>query len=468
VYHNTVRKLYSAGRTGLSEILRMSMTIFTHLFGPQQLCGDDHIETFFSSLFESEEAGIRDVFKDFPPRLSEDYERNGYYGDHISNYRRLGAFLWRQCVISTPSSSVRYSGPKLFRNYARSAAFDRLENRDFEGAKEFCAQAAIETWNYGDEWDQLEAICAMENNFDIMLQVAETIVTNHPMERNAWEKLFYAYGLSNDVQGALQCFNTAVAEQNFICLHAFSFLLQSKEPFFRETIGLSTLEPEQMLKSELNTCNSEGFWRFVGTVYETKDDKDKAIQAYEKAKSLAMPNEAPLYQVQLIDLYRQQKRFDEVLRLIEEMPSLWYGRVRKLRIMADVCAKNGDLDAGIERIQAEVVKMPHELDLQLLLAEVYMKCSDHEAAIAAYEAVIDEEVQRGECPDSIWMDLGHAKLFHGDLLGAIQALEIALAGDPSDKHCWRCLETAYWAVGNHVGYADARRRAKERVCDYES
>ena len=439
VQDDITRKLDSAGRNGRGELLRNSLAILTHLHCPgdvQKVRGDDGIELFFESLFYD---SIPDYQVDSPDAYIPVHEA---YSSEIQtlfngsmlrrDWRAVAHMFWNQCVVSTKSSEVRYSGMNLFENYLASAAQEKIETGDIDGALELYEKLAVEaaqSWSkHVGYWEDILQISAMKCNFDFAAKVAESIVVRNPTSRQAWSFLLDVYEERRDVQEGLERLKSAVEEGHVASLRE----LGRAHMLMGDTIhALETLESA----INIDPSNASLYWTDIGKIYDDLHDHDNAIHAYETA--VALPHE-PRFGVHSLlgDCYRGQGRFKDAIMQYELAIE---GRFNEelLRSLTNIYIETGDYDNAIKRLISAIVTYPELPLLKSLLGEVFMEIADYDSAIVAFETAIEDG---GEEEVHLWKLIGHAKEHKNDLRGAIDAYTMAVEIDPDDEECRKSLD----------------------------
>lgn len=464
---DVAHKLRSTGRTGLSEILRLSLAIFTHDHRPEDphnIRGDKGIEDMFRSLFRREglEHESRDVFQSVDKTYSSPVARQLISSASMEEFTDVGGLNWNHCAISTPSSRLEYSGPNLFRDYAKSVALPYLEHGEIIMAREIFAKAALKERRSADGWEDLLQLCRFEGNYDVALDVAERCVASCPnFEEQAWVRLMDVYVELDDLEGAIKRFKLALDESQFKCLWALSLAYERNGDPMKAAETL-----EKAINLAPTAAIASKYRRPLAKLYQ-QFNNERAVQVLRQ--QLAAPDtrlsERRRVWKDLGNIYRRIGRFDEAVAAYEISISIKYVK-HTFSGIVKTYTENADYDGAIERIKSEIIEQPDDEYLRSLLGESYEKRGNHDAAVEVYEATINEWVHDGRDPTIFWKRLGGMKALIGDLKGAKHAYEMALDCDPSDKDCWRFLASTFEELGDYVGADEVHSRGEARVDTY--
>jgi tetratricopeptide (TPR) repeat protein len=383
----------------------MSLAIFTHPHRPQEtqiLLGDQGIEDMFRSVFSAgKRRGAHDLYEQIYSRVPVLY--------HSYECRDIGDLIWNQCVISTPTSKMEYSGPHLFRDYVVSAAFGRFESGDIKGARDLFAKAVLNDWRIRQKSDQswyaLLKICDVERDYGAALEVAEMIVASCQNRRSSWIAMLCVYKKMNDVEVAIKRFKQAIDGQHFACLQALSMAY--------EHIG-DNLNAIATLEKGIEVDPIEGYFyrKEIARIYEHRiQDYEKAVQTLQAQLTVSNTDLSRRQQYDvwcsLGFIYKKMEKFGDVIMAYEKSIDLVYNYYL-LDTIVDAYIKNNDMDGAVERIKSEIIKSPEDNALQKTFGDLYMTIGNHDAAVEVFAAAIARNLGSSEL-EIFWNSLGDAK-----------------------------------------------------------
>lgn len=128
---------YSAGREGLSEVVRACLQIYNYRTTPEpRMQGHERIRNIMKELFPTtiwEKPIYRDPYYLCSPAMQEVLDFTGQQAIH--SMTRDGALFWHRCELFSPSSKMQFEGFRLFEDYWLSEAMSKIAVGDYSEAK---------------------------------------------------------------------------------------------------------------------------------------------------------------------------------------------------------------------------------------------------------------------------------------------------------------------------------------------
>ena len=340
-----------------------------------------------------------------------------------------------------------------------SAAHDKLERGDIEGALELYTKLAVEDMPAAvdDNWELLISLSEMNEKYaDVGSRAAELAVTMHPNSWSSWEKLLEDYERRDEVYAAVDRLKSTVDENHFASLRALGTAYTQIGDYVKASKALET---------GIEVCPNEA-WAYAERLSHLREtqfqDYDGAIRACKMALSAGTPFPQFMY-LALGNLYRKQGRIEDAMDAYEKYIDVDLD-FDILFTVTEAYLQDGEVNRAIHLMEKSIAKIPSELALRKRLAQLYSHSGDYEAAIKIYQTALDEMFW-GDGESEVWELMGHAKQIVGDLEGAIHAMEMAVDINPGISGYWQFLENLYDMIGDDLGVKETRHRGQKRLKD---
>lgn len=175
-------------------------------------------------------------------------------------------------------------------------------------------------------------------------------------------------------------------------------------------------------------------WVDLGKLYRNMGRYDDAESAFEKAQSLD-PENADVYGYGLGYLYLEMKRYAQAEEMFEKALQLSPTNDLALSGIADTYREMGRYDES-EQAFARVFAIHPQSEAYLGLAWLYIKQNRYDDAVVPLQAFLTNIREKAE----VYYALGVAEEGRGNLSASIDALERAVALNPSNEGYTRYLE----------------------------
>ncbi len=159
-------------------------------------------------------------------------------------------------------------------------------------------------------------------------------------------------------------------------------------------------------------------------------ERDKAILAFERAAKLA-PDDAT-FLVQLADMYVQTEKPDAALPLVKHAQEVAPELAIAYLVQGNALVKKGDFEGASAAFTQALKRDPDDLDARLGLARAQQRAG------RLPDAAKQLELLAQAVPDSnvVWAEWGSVLAKQGDLAGALEKFDKALAIDPKFEAGW--------------------------------
>jgi tetratricopeptide (TPR) repeat protein len=183
----------------------------------------------------------------------------------------------------------------------------------------------------------------------------------------------------------------------------------------------------------------------IGLALLGAGERPKAIEAFERAVKLAPDDPAML--VQLADMFVIDEKLDGAIALASHAGEVAPKESTPFVVWGNALVKKGDFDGAIARYATALQNDPNNLDARLGLSRAQQRAG--KLADAAKQLELLTQV----VPDSavVWAEWGSVLAKQGDLVGALEKFDRAIALDPK-------FEAAFV---RRIGALAAAKRCKE-------
>jgi len=396
---NVLQKLHSLGREGLSHISRMSLAIVSNdhhdeIHHASEETAFQGLQSIFDSLFRENRIGTsrfyangKFILNGHPPTALE---------TQLSQSPCIvmpGNLLFHQCLLTTPSSILHYTGPELLSNPCLSAARYLLESGDLEGGRERLKKGIAKgVYPKTELWLALISSYTSEE-FDTALEMCELALRSCPGAFGPKSELrrhwLAAYRAKGDLGGAIMRFKSVIDQRESSCWLMLSMAYRHNGEYDN---AVKTLEMATENCPEI----AEECWAARAEIYDIDlDDPIRAIEAWKMALLLCLGDRSS-YLIDLVQVYKRSGRYQEtVLALESELRLRNRTMISDVRIVllshfTDACIEVDAHELAIRILQKERCKHPLDERICRLLGRMYIAKGELKEAATVFRTAIDE------------------------------------------------------------------------------
>ncbi len=270
--------------------------------------------------------------------------------------------------------------------------------------------------------DDVEKAMLMLKNGDAA--GADKVVTDALAEHPDDHELWFAKGVAQQAlaneDGAKSSFEKArTLKPDFVpAIHALAAIAMGKRDF---DAAIELLTKALELQPDFADAHYN-----LGVAYLEIGRRKEALAAIERAAQLA-PDDAEV-NVQLADMYIGLDRFDEAVthakRAVDKAPQDPLAHI----VYGNALVKKGEHELAIGEFAAALAQRPGDLDARLGLARAQQRAGRLDDAAAGLKALSEDPEAKKSAV--VWADWGSVLAKQGDLKGALDKFEKALAIDP--------------------------------------
>jgi tetratricopeptide (TPR) repeat protein len=194
--------------------------------------------------------------------------------------------------------------------------------------------------------------------------------------------------------------------------------------------------------------------RYVPNSIEGRVMKAAALQRmqkYDEAREVLQPalDKNPkavpiLLELGVLDL--QQKKPKDAIDVFQRAYQANPGNIRALLGESRAYLADGQIDKSVQLIADELKAHPERIDLQRELGSAQMAAGQFPAAIATYQGLLSK-IKDPRQQAGLWIDIGQAYRYSGDVQHSVQALENSRKGIPDTASNVRNLGMLYEELG---------------------
>lgn len=363
------------------------------------------------------------------------------------NFEAADRYFEKALEIDPANSTTRYYLALL---RARQKRYDEAEAM----LKSLIEEEPKATWIYRsleevlqgpaiDEVKQLESV----GNYDAAERLLKALLASDPENMDVYYELSQVYVRSGRIQPALKLLKQGLRRE-------------PGDPQLYLGLGYVYVAQGDYQKAEklFNRLIANGFQTAdvvsgLGRIAALRGDKDLAEQYYLRALSLSPKN--PLVLAFLADLRLKEKRYEDAIRLYEQIyqgdtNAIWTLQAieeAELLPVFEQIKKNemqGKFEE-VERLYLETLdRLPQNSELYLRLGHFYIEQKRHQDAIAVYRRLIDQ----GIAIEQAEIGIGNAYLLSGAYVQAFDTFYEVLAGDPINADALAGMGRTLQSIGD--------------------
>lgn len=275
------------------------------------------------------------------------------------------------------------------------------------------------------------------------LRAAEDVIDEALLQHKDDHELWFAKGVVRQAQGdddgAMLAWSKALELQTeFVpAIHGTGAILLARGDF---DAAIDRFAQALRLKPDFADAHYN-----IGLALLGSEDRPKAIAAFERAVKLAPDDPAML--VQLADMYVIDEKLDAAIALASHAGEVAPKDATPFVVWGNALVKKADYEGAIARYATALQNDPNNLDARLGLSRAQQRAG--KLADAATQLQLLTQV----VPDSavVWAEWGSVLAKQGDLPGALEKFDRAIAIDPK-------FEAAFV---RRIGALSAAKRCKE-------